>query len=58
MTVQEATNAWMPSEAAAGAPAPLARPRQMSLNFLGVVPFFVFAIMFLLPVTGAPERPW
>jgi putative spermidine/putrescine transport system permease protein len=48
MTVQEATNAWMPSEAAAGAPAPLARPRQMSLNFLGVVPFFVFAVMFLL----------
>ncbi|MBV8763754.1 MAG: acriflavin resistance protein, partial [Hyphomicrobiales bacterium] len=27
---------------------PLAQPRRMSFAFLGVVPFFVFAVMFLL----------
>ncbi|MBV8962557.1 MAG: ABC transporter permease subunit [Hyphomicrobiales bacterium] len=37
--------AQMQLEAAA---LPLARPQRMSLAFLGVVPFFVFAIMFLL----------
>ncbi len=37
--------AQMQLEAAA---LPVAQPRRMSLAFLGVVPFFVFAIMFLL----------
>jgi putative spermidine/putrescine transport system permease protein len=37
--------AQMQLEAAA---LPLARPRRMSLAFLGAVPFFVFAVMFLL----------
>ncbi len=39
--------AQMQAEAAA-MPAGPARPRQMSFAFLGVVPFFVFAVMFLL----------
>src|SRR3954452_21393317 len=52
MTVREATDAWAPAEAASASPTPLARPRQMSFAFLGVVPFFVFAIMFLLWPTG------
>lgn len=37
--------AQMQLEAAA---LPVAQPRRLSLSFLGVVPFFVFAIMFLL----------
>jgi putative spermidine/putrescine transport system permease protein len=49
MTLREATtDAFMPAEAAAPAPAPLARARQRSFALLGVVPFFAFAIMFLL----------
>jgi putative spermidine/putrescine transport system permease protein len=43
----QATDAVL-ADAAAPAPAPLARPWQTSFSFLGVVPFFVFAVMFLL----------
>ena len=48
MTAQDATQALTPADAAAQAPAPLARPQRMSLAFLGVVPFFIFAVMFLI----------
>ena len=48
MAAQDATQALTPADAPAQAPAPLARPRRTSLAFLGVVPFFIFAVMFLI----------
>jgi putative spermidine/putrescine transport system permease protein len=39
--------------ASLSAPAPAARPKSISFAFLGVVPFFVFAVMFLIwPTAG------